>query len=159
MSYQMMLIAAQSAGIATNIWKTSQASKLAGVGADLDRRAIDLQMQQNALVSTQQAISNAQNFRDVIAAQNVQFATRGQTGGSAASLQNDSVREFNKDERTRKLNLDIKNAQSAREKSKISTEASNAKGKIWGNLLKSSFDKLDLNTFKGNKLNQPTGKL
>ncbi len=157
MSYQYLLMGAQAAGFGINLWGTSQANRMIGMGANLDRQALDLRMQQNTLASTEQAIANQEQLREAIGLQAVMFAARGQRGGvgSAAAIQNKSLIDFGKEERSRQMNLMFAQSNIKAQKATIGMQAAGQKAQGWGGLLNTSLNSLNFNSL----LNQPTGSL
>ena len=109
MSFVMMLLASQAAGLATNLWATKRANQLDALGTKMQQRELDMQMQQQQLASSQESLIGMEKLRDVMSSQRAIFAARGQTGGgSNYFIAQNSVRAFNEDENARKLSLGFK---------------------------------------------------
>jgi hypothetical protein len=105
----MMLLASQAAGLAANLWATNKANKLDSFGTLMQQRELDLQMQQQQLISTQESLVGLQRLTDIMSSQRAIFAARGQTpGGSNYFIGQNSIREYNADEEARKLSVGFK---------------------------------------------------
>lgn len=105
----MMLLASQAAGLATNLWATSRANKFDSLGTYMQQRELDLQMQQQQLISTQESLVGLQRLTDIMSSQRAIFAARGQTpGGSNYFIGQNSIRDYNSDEEARKLSSGFK---------------------------------------------------
>ncbi len=156
-----MLLAVQASGLALNMWQTSQASKMVGLGASLDRQQLDLRMQQETLLSTEQALQNSEQLRSVLSSQAAIMGARGQMPGvgSAQAIQQGALKEYGADERVRKMNLSFKKSQLEAQKLFTSLEAGGNKANLGYSLGEKSLEQLNFNTlFSGtNKLNQSMG--
>lgn len=168
MSYPMLLVGAQTAGFALNIWQTSQANRMIGLGADLDRQSVNLRMQQESLMSSEQAVMNSEKLREVMATQATIFGARGQTPGigSARAIQQASINAYGADERARQLNLNFRNNQLKAQKYLISIDAYNQKAANSAGLFNSALQGTSFNSLFGqanglssDKLNTPMGNL
>lgn len=161
MSFPMMLMAAQAAGQAVNIWQTSQASRTVGLGVSLDRQQLDLRMQQETLLSTERALQNSEQLRNVLSSQAAIMGARGQMPGvgSAQAIQQGALKEYGADERVRKMNLSFKKSQLEAQKLFTSLEAGGKKAALGYSIGEKSIQQLNFNTlFSGiNKLNQKAG--
>ncbi len=157
MSYSYLLMGAQAAGFGINLWGTSQANRMIGMGANLDKQALDLRMEQNTLASTEAAIANQERLRETIGLQAAMFAARGQRGGAgtAAAIQNKSLIDFGREERSRQMNLMFAQSNIKGQKAAIGMQAAGQKAQGWGGLLNTSLSSLNFNSL----LNQPTGSL
>lgn len=110
MSFEMLLLASQAAGLATNLWATSRANKFDNLGTEMQQRELDMRMQQEQLASSQESLIGMEKLRDVMSSQRAIFAARGQTaGGSNYFIGQNSVRAFNQDENARNLSVGFKN--------------------------------------------------
>ena len=154
MSYQYLLMGAQAAGYATSIWGTTQANKMLGIGAQLDKEALDLRMQQNTLASTEQAIANQERLREAVGLQAAIFAARGQQGGTgtAGALQTKTLTEFGREERARQLNLLFSNNNIKGQKAAIGMQVAGQKAQNWGGLMNAGLQGISFNRVLG-KLN------
>ena len=109
MSFEMLLLASQAAGLATNLWATKRANQFDALGTKMQQRELDMRMQQEQLASSQESLMGMEKLRDVMSSQRAIFAARGQTGGgSNYFIGQNSVRAFNEDENARKLSLGFK---------------------------------------------------
>ncbi len=160
MSYSYLLMGAEAAGFGMSLWGTSQANRMIGMGANLDKQALDLRMQQNTLASTEAAIANQERLRETIGLQAVMFAARGQRGGAgtAAALQNKSLIDFGREERARQLNLLFANQNIKGQKAQIGIAAAGQKAGNWGGLMTAGLQNLSFNSAI-EKLQEARGKL
>jgi hypothetical protein len=79
------------------------------VGAELERSELSMRMEAELLASTEQAVSNSEQLRQVLASQNVLAAARGQSPGAGVyrTAMTTAVRAHSEDEKARKLSLNF----------------------------------------------------
>lgn len=153
MSYEMMLIGAQAAGIAQNIVATRQANRLSQLGTQLDLQALDLQMAQNTLASTEQAVMDQRRLRETLSLQNVLFGARGQDAGqgSARAAQFAAAQEHGRDERARELNLGFAQTGLKAKKAQLSIGGKAQKAANANKLMNDTFGSISFNSLLENK--------
>ena len=107
------LLSVQIFGYATNLYTQGQSNKMSGYQVDLDKRALDLQMQQNQLAATESSIASTQRLQDTLASQRALLAHRGQDPGqgTALSAQSKSISLQQSEESARKLALNYQQYQ------------------------------------------------
>jgi hypothetical protein len=109
MAFPMLLLAAQAAGLAMNLWANKRANQADAMGTQMQQRELDMRMQQEQLASSQESLMGMEKLMDVMSSQRAIFAARGQTpGGSNYFIGQNSVRAFGEDENARKLSLGFK---------------------------------------------------
>ncbi len=98
-----ILLAAQAAGIAMNLWSNHKSNKIMQAGTRVQQQELDLRMEQMALQSSEQGLQSSENLREIMASQRAIMGARGQlTGvGSAGSIEQAGLRAFGADERAR----------------------------------------------------------
>lgn len=113
MSLAYILLAAQAAGYATSIYGEKKVERYRRTGEQIDRQERELQMQQEVLASSEQALQNSERLREVMASQRALAAARGvQSGqGSNLAIANRSVSLYNADERARQLSMSFRKHQ------------------------------------------------
>ena len=76
------------------------------LGADLDQKMLDVQMQQTRLAGIETSLRNTEDLRYNLSSQRALFAARGQAAGQgpASTASNASVRAFGREEQARRLN-------------------------------------------------------
>jgi hypothetical protein len=110
--YLGFLLAMQAAGTVIDWQQTKSKQKLIKKGRDLEKAAIESNMEAAKLESGQASLEEMKDLRQNLGSQIAMQAARGTASGvgSALSLQQKSVGTFNQDERTRRLNLLSKEA-------------------------------------------------
>ncbi len=105
MSYQFMMMGAQAAGVALEIYQGKRRERYTRMGEELERNEMRLQMQQEQLASSEQSLFASEQLRDILATQRALAASRGQISGAGSNLANaqSSIRAFNADEHAREL--------------------------------------------------------
>lgn len=101
-----LLLAMQAAGMITDFFGTQSQEEMMDKGMQAQQQNINTNIELSRIQSEEQSVSNMQNLRQTLGSQIATFAARGTStvGGSAVSLLNQSVTNFNSDEATRKLN-------------------------------------------------------
>ncbi len=156
-----ILLAAQAAGIAGNLYSNMQANKISKLGTRVEKEELDLRMDQLALQSSEQSLQSLESLREVMASQRAIMGARGQlTGvGSAGSIEQAGLRAFGADEKARKLSLSFGQSQLAGQKRLLDINRYAMKAQRGAKLMSSSLDQVSLNGMFGNKINAPAGKL
>lgn len=113
MSLEMMILGAQGAGMLLSMYGDSQSRKMLRLGADLEQRELGLRMEQEQLASTEQAVQNSEQLRQVMASNRAIMGARGQMPGvgTAQSLMQNDMRAFDADETARKISLSYRQAE------------------------------------------------
>lgn len=101
-----LLLAMQAAGMITDFLGTKNQADLLNMGMKVQQSAIDANIEQTRLETADSSLQAMRQLRQTLGSQIAAFAARGTSisGGSAASLFNESFSNFNSDERVRRLN-------------------------------------------------------
>ena len=126
---QYVLLHAQAAGLAANIWQTSKQNRLDTQATRLQQQVLsmrtqiqqrqleintqqqqqnelDIRMEQESLVSAQESVADLERLRDIMSTQRAIVAARGQSmQGSNYLIGQQTVQGFNADEQAGKLSL------------------------------------------------------
>ncbi len=106
MSFDMMLLAAQASGLAANLWQTKRQNRYDLLGVQMQQKQLDLKMQQDSLVSSQESLINIEKLRENMSSQRAMVAARGQLmQGSNFFVSQKSLNNYNMDEQARKMSL------------------------------------------------------
>jgi hypothetical protein len=110
MAFPYLLLATQAAGIGLNLYANKQQNKIEGLGYKLEEGQLNLRMQQELLVASQQQLGDLTRLQENMATQRAVFAARGTNAGqgSARTIMEASGRAYREDERARKLNTDFR---------------------------------------------------
>lgn len=102
-----LLLAMQAAGMVVDYMGTKQQAMWGEYGAKIQQAGIEANIEQTRLETEDASLQALQNLRKNMGTQLAIFAARGtQPGaGSAFSLLNENIGNFNADERTRRMNL------------------------------------------------------
>lgn len=102
-----LLLAMQAAGMVTDYLGNMEQQRIAGMGADLQRAGIDLNIEQTRLETQDASLQALKKLRQNLGTQAAVFAARGTRtdAGSAVSIMQESLGNFNSDERMRRMNL------------------------------------------------------
>lgn len=105
MALPLILLAAQAAGLATDLYATRKAAKSMKMGFELDAANAENKIEQMRLQGTEDALFNLERLRQNISTQRAIAGARGQssTSGSARGAILSSERSFTADERAREL--------------------------------------------------------
>jgi len=100
------LYAAQAAGMVIDWYSTENQKEIGRMGTKIEQAGIENQIQTNRLEAEDASLKAMQELRKNLGTQAAVFAARGQSSGagSAIGLRNESISNFNSDERTRKIN-------------------------------------------------------
>lgn len=101
------LLAWQAAGTAMQLFDYNQRKKLSRVGRDLEHEGVLANIELAKTQTAQESVESMQTLRQNLGSQMAVQAARGTASnvGSAFFISQKSIGEFNKDERTRRLNL------------------------------------------------------
>jgi hypothetical protein len=107
------LLAFQAAGLITDYRATKNNQKLIQQGRQLEQAAIETNLEAVRLESGQASLDEMKQLRQNLGTQIAMQAARGNApgAGTALTLQQESVSNFNADERTRRMNLIAKESQ------------------------------------------------
>ena len=110
MAYPFLLLAAQAAGIATNIYAQSQQTKIGRQGLAIDQAQLGLRMEQETLAATQDTLTDLTTLQETLASQRAIFGARGQNPGqgTAKSIEQKSVNAYGADANARRINQTFK---------------------------------------------------
>lgn len=102
-----LLLAMQASGMIVDYLGTKNQQQMADMGAKLQQASIESNIEQTRLETEDASLQALKNLRQTMGTQLAIFAARGTSpgAGSALSLVNNSVGNFNADERMRRLNL------------------------------------------------------
>lgn len=101
-----LLLAMQAAGMITDYFGVQRQADMTKMGAKLQEAGIETNIYQTRLETEEASLESMKQLRQTLGSQIAVMAARGTaTGaGSAVSLLNESVSNFNTDERVRRLN-------------------------------------------------------
>jgi hypothetical protein len=128
-----LLLAMQAAGMITDFFGTKSQDELMKMGMKVQQAGIESELATTRLESQNASLESVKQLRQTLGSQIASMTARGTSvgAGSGLSLLNESVSNFNSDERIRKLNLLGKenqlSARSAMSKLQYSSESS----KLW----------------------------
>ncbi len=107
MAFQFLLFAAQAAGVGLDMYQRRKQEQFANMGADIESKELGLQMEREALASSEEALANTERLREVMATQRAIYGARGQQAaqGTSAAIGQRNIRVFNADERARQLSM------------------------------------------------------
>ena len=139
----------QAAGMVADYYGMQNQIRMGKMGADLEQAGITANIALTQAQSEDAALQNMRNLRQALGSQAAVMAGRGSAnaGGTSISLMNNSVGEFNSDERARKINL-LMNTTQLRAQSVLSSlheSASEAQ-------IKKEFFKRSMNMIPGSSL-------
>lgn len=102
-----LLLAMQAAGMITDYFGTQNQADLMNMGMKLQQAGIEANIEQNRVESADASLNAIKQLRQTMGSQIAVMAARGTStaGGSAVSLLNENVSNFNADERIRRLNM------------------------------------------------------
>lgn len=140
-----LLLAMQAAGMVVDYFGAKNQSDMMKLGIKVQQAGIEANLEQTRLESQDESLNSMVQLRKTMGTQIAVMAARGTStvgGGSASGLLNESISNFNADERIRKLNLLGKENQlrgdAATSRLKYSADTS----KLW-----SSFSSRTINRF------------
>ena len=164
MSFNFLLMGAQAAGIGIDMYAKHKQERAARRGAEIDKKEIDLQMQQEQLASTEQSVLNVERLREALASQRAIFAARGQASGQGTpvSLTQNQLSTFNQDEQARQLSLSFRKYQGDAQKRLLNIGLSAQKVANKLDTVSKAFNLADFNQFStggGSKINKPSSRV
>lgn len=106
---EFILLGAQAAGLAGDIWASSVSSNIAKRGQELEESQMELRIKQDRLASNEQSLFNLEQLAETLATQRALMSVRGGLPGVGSSLaiEAKSIARFNKDEQARELSLEF----------------------------------------------------
>lgn len=128
-----LLLAMQAAGMVTDYLGVQRQQELGKYGAKLQQAAIDSQIEQNRLSAEDQSLQQLRQLRQSLGTQMAVFAARGTApgAGSAVLSTQNLVRNFNEDERMRRMNLLARESQLKAGKSISQLTQMGENSKLW----------------------------
>lgn len=128
-----LLLAMQAAGMVVDYMGTENQSKIAAMGAKVERAGMEANLYQTRLESEDQSLQALKTLRSNMGTQLAIFSARGTNpgAGSALGLLTESVGNFNSDERMRRMNLLGREASIKAGKSISMLNQSAEKSKLW----------------------------
>jgi len=138
-----LLLSMQAAGLITDWFATNQQSDLIKMAGQLQQAGIEANIQQTRLQAEDASLQAMRSLRKNLGSQIAVMAARGTStaAGSAVLSQAESVRNFNSDERMRRMNLLARETELKGQGLISSLETSGQETKLW-----SSFASRSLNT-------------
>ena len=102
-----LLLAMQAAGMVTDYLGTQNQQRLADYGSQIQQASIEANIEQTRLESEDESLQALKNLRKNLGTQAAVYAARGTNpgAGSAVSYLEESIGNFNSDERMRRMNL------------------------------------------------------
>jgi hypothetical protein len=102
-----LLLAMQAAGMITDYFGTKNQDQLMKMGMKIQQAGIESELEMTRLQSQEDSLAATKQLRQTMGSQIAAMAARGTAmgAGSAWSLLNESVANYNADEKVRKLNL------------------------------------------------------
>lgn len=102
-----LLLAMQASGMITDYFGGKNQSEMMRMGMKVQQAGIEANIEEARLESADSSLQAMKQLRQTMGTQLAVFAARGTSpgAGSAASLFNESLSNFNSDEKVRKLNL------------------------------------------------------
>jgi hypothetical protein len=138
-----LLLAMQAAGMITDYFGTKNQDEMMKMGMKVQQAGIEANLYQTKLESQDASLQAMKQLRQTIGSQIAVNAARGTStaGGSAVSLLNESVANFNSDERIRKLNLLGKENQLRANAAMSRLQYSGDSSKLWQSFAQRTFNK------------------
>ncbi len=101
-----LLLAMQAAGMVVDYYGAKQQQKLGQMGLKVQKAGIEANIYQTRLETEEASLQAMKDLRKNMGTQIAVFAARGTStaGGSALAIMNESLGDFNADERLRKIN-------------------------------------------------------
>lgn len=149
--YEAFLLAMEAAGTVVDWFGTKQQSDLANVGAQLQQLSIQNNIQQTQLEAEDASLQAMKNLRQNLGTQIAANAARGTASyaGSALSGFNQSISNFNQDERMRRMNLLAKTTALRGQGliDRLNNQGENTK--LWSSFAQRTFNKLPVSSLLG----------
>lgn len=161
MAFPFLLLAAQAAGIATNLYAERSQQRFERTGERLTEAQIGLRMNQEQLANTEQTLYQTEQLRETLASQRAIFAARGQSvgSGSARAITEKSMRAFSQDQQARSISQGFRKHQleSNLRLMNIGTQARQSRRA--GRRLLQTMQTFDFNSIFGAALTSPKSNL
>lgn len=113
MALPILLLAAQASGMIVDYFGTRNQIRMGRMGRSVEEAGINASIEMTRAESEEASVAAMQNLRQTLASQAAIFAARGTRAGvgSALTISEGSVGEFNQDEKARRMNLLAREAQ------------------------------------------------
>lgn len=156
---ETLLLAMQAAGMITDYFGTKNQSDLMNKGMKVQQAGIEANIAQSQLEAQEGSLTAMRQLRQTMGTQIATLAARGtSTGaGSAFSLLNESVSNFNSDERIRRLNAMGQGNQLRANKLISSLQNTADTSKLWQGWASRTFNSFGTNSAAWGKMNQGFG--
>lgn len=151
LSFNYFLLGGQAIGLGLQQVGANKASSLARRGTRLEQGQVDLRMQQERLLATQQTVEATENLRAIMASQRAIQSARGQMPGvgSAGAVEQGNLRAYMQDERKRALQSNYTQQQLSAQKQLLGLNNATAQSSIYGDLANKSFENIPFNSLIG----------
>lgn len=145
------LLAMQAAGMVIDWYGNSQQKQIGRMGTQIEQAGIENQIQMTRLESEEASLAAMKNLRKTLGSQAAVLAARGTRGGvgSALTLSNESVTNFNSDERMRRMNLLSKETNLRAQNFMVGLHQMTAESQMGQALRQRFFDKLPMASLGG----------
>lgn len=145
------LLALQAAGMVIDWYGNSQQKEISRLGTQIEQAGIESQLQMTRLESEEASVAAMKNLRKTLGSQAAVLAARGTRSGvgSALALSNESVTNFNADERMRRMNLLAKEANLRANSFMVGLHQLTYESQMGQALRQRFFDKLPMATLGG----------
>lgn len=150
-----LLLAMQAAGMVTDYLGVQRQQELGKYGAKLQQAAINSQIEQNRLSAEDQSLQQLRQLRQSLGTQMAVFAARGTApgAGSAVLSTQNLVRNFNEDERMRRMNLLSRESQLKAGKSISQLTQMGENSKLWKGFAQRTINRFPTSPAAWDKLN------
>lgn len=142
-----LLLAMQAAGMVYDYFGAKNQAEMMNMGMKVQQAGIEANIEQTRLETADSSLQAMKQLRQTIGTQIAVFAARGTStaGGSATQLLNESLNNFNSDERVRRLNAMGKENQLRASSAMSRLQNSSDISKLW-----QGFSSRTLNGFSSN---------
>lgn len=142
------LLALQASGMVFDWLGNKQQIQMGRMGAKLEQAGIESNLQSARLESEDASLESMKKLRQTLGTQAAIFAARGTAAyaGSALSLKNESVNNFNSDTRVRRMNLLGNEARIKAGKTISQLHESASEAEVWQGFRKSVFNKIPISS-------------
>ena len=137
------LLAMQASGMIVDYLGTKNQAEMMNMGAKVQQAGIEANIQQTRLENEDASLQSMKQLRQTLGSQIAVFSARGTStaGGSAFSFLNESINNFNSDERIRRLNALGKENQLRGGKAMSILQNQSETSKLWQGFYQRTFDK------------------
>ncbi len=144
---EYVIMGAQAAGMVGDVWATSASLKSAKLGQQLESSQFDLRLKQEQVASQEQTMASLEQLSEVLATQRAMASIRGGLPGigSNAAMEQKSISNFNKDEKSRSLSLEFLGQRVQAQKSVGKLSLSGKEAEAGAGLFNRGFKQLPLN--------------